>query len=233
MIAISFPQVIPQDSLSLGSELLAADELSLLEVLTKGGWVMIPIIVLSLILIAIFVERLFTLRKSSRASGMDRISQYVQHGDLGGARGFCESQNTPITRMIARGLERLGRPISEIRETISAAGKYEAFQLMKRTDIMATIAAVAPMLGFLGTVIGMIKAFQQIQNLQGNVNPSILAGGIWEALVTTAAGLLVGILAYFAYNFVLNRVSRVINEMETTASDFIDLLQEPVNPSNR
>lgn len=226
------PQFVPDSLSALGAPVAINEELSLVEILSKGGWVMIPIIILSLILIAIFIERLATLRKSSKSSGMDRIRQYVQHGDVGGAKGFCESQDTPITRMIARGLERLGRPIAEIRETINAAGKYEAFQLMKRTDIMATIAAVAPMLGFLGTVIGMIKAFQQIQNLQGNVNPSVLAGGIWEALVTTAAGLLVGILAYFAYNFVLNRVSRVINEMETTASDFIDLLQEPAGSSN-
>ena len=108
-----------------------------------------------------------------------------------------------------------------------AAGKYEAFELEKRIDILATIAGVAPMLGFLGTVTGMIRAFQEIQNLQGNVNPSVLAGGIWEALLSTAAGLVVGIMAIFFYNFLIGRINRAVHDMERSATDFIDLLQEP------
>ena len=114
-----------------------------------------------------------------------------------------------------------------------AAGKYEAFELEKRTDLLASIASIAPMLGFFGTVTGMIRAFQQIQSLQGNVNPSVLAGGIWEALITTATGLLVGIIAVFFYNFLINRINRLVNDMERSATDFIDLLQEPVQMPGR
>jgi biopolymer transport protein ExbB len=131
---------------------------------------------------------------------------------------------------LKQGLERLGRPISEIQDAVQAAGKHETFDLEKRTNLLASIAGIAPMLGFFGTVVGMIRAFQQIQNLQGNVNPSVLAGGIWEALITTATGLLVGILALFSYNFLMGRIRRISNAMERSATDFIDLLQEPVSP---
>jgi len=159
---------------------------------------------------------------------MDRVRDYVEAGDIRGALAYCEAQDKPITRILRRGLERLGRPISEIRDAVEAAGKYEAFELEKRMDILASIAGIAPMLGFLGTVTGMIEAFQQIQNLQGNVNPSVLAGGIWEALLTTAFGLVVGILALFGHNFLLTRINRLVNDMERSATDFIDLLQEAV-----
>jgi biopolymer transport protein ExbB len=204
------------------------DSMSMLDILLKGGWVMLPIAILSVLTVYLFVERVLTVRRAHQGTRWERVRSYVQDGDVHGAIAYCEAQDTPINRILIKGLERLGRRITEISEAVQAAGKYEAFQLQKRTDHLATIAGVAPMLGFLGTVTGMIRAFQQIQNLQGNVNPSVLAGGIWEALVTTAFGLVVGIVAYFAYNFLLTRISRVINEMEQTATDFLDLLQEPV-----
>ncbi|MEM6336438.1 MAG: MotA/TolQ/ExbB proton channel family protein, partial [Bacteroidota bacterium] len=183
----------------------------------------------SLLTIYLFVERFLTIRNARIDRDVTgRVRAYIQARDMGGAIAYCEAQDTPSSRMIMKGLERLGRSIREIQEAVQAAGRYETFQLQKRTDLLATIAAISPMLGFLGTVLGMIKAFQQIQNLQGNVNPSVLAGGIWEALVTTAAGLLVGILALFAYNFLVNRISRITTEMERAATDFLDLLQEPV-----
>jgi len=224
---------VPQDTLNSAvvDSLAAAasnDSMSMLEILFKGGWVMLPIALLSVITVYLFVERVLTVRRAHQGTRWERVRVYVQDGDVRGAIAYCEAQDTPISRMLIRGLERLGRRITEISEAIQAAGKYEAFQLQKRTDHLATIAGVAPMLGFLGTVTGMIRAFQQIQNLQGNVNPSVLAGGIWEALVTTAFGLVVGIVAFFAYNYLLTRISKVINEMEQTATDFLDLLQEPV-----
>ena len=231
MTALKLMQV-PQDTVSVAVDSLQAaasdGSMSMLEILFKGGWVMLPIAVLSVFAVYLFVERVLTLRKSQRGARWDRIRSYVETGDVSGAIAYCAAQDTPVSRTLTKGLERLGRPIREIQEAVQAAGKYEAFQLQKRTDHLATIAGVAPMLGFLGTVIGMIKAFQQIQNLQGNVNPSVLAGGIWEALVTTAFGLVVGVIAFFAYNFLLTRIARVINEMEATATEFLDLLQEPV-----
>jgi biopolymer transport protein ExbB len=141
--------------------------------------------------------------------------------------GYCRAHETPISRILQRGLERLGRPIGEIQDAVQAAGKHETYDLEKRTDLLASAAAIAPMLGFLGTVIGMIRAFQEVQVLQGAANPAALASGIWEALVTTAFGLAVGILALFAYNFLHNRIARVVNGMERAASEFIDLLQSP------
>lgn len=203
----------------------------MLEVLFMGGWVMIPLVLLSILTVYLLVERFITIRQASSNPDAitDRVRDYVRSGDVEGAISYCEQKDVPITRILKHGLERLGRPISEIQDAVQAAGKHESFELEKRTNLLASIAGIAPMLGFFGTVIGMIRAFQEIQNLQGNVNPSVLAGGIWEALVTTAAGLLVGILALFSYNFLIGRIRRLTNDMERSATDFIDLLQEPVS----
>jgi len=178
---------------------------------------------------------LLTLRRAATdpAEITERIREYVRAGNIHGAHAFCDAQDKPITRILKHGLERLGRPIAEIRDAVNATGKHEAFELERRTDLLASIAGIAPMLGFLGTVTGMIRAFQQIQNLQGNVNPSVLAGGIWEALISTAAGLIVGILAFFFYNYLLTRINRLVNDMERSATDFIDLLQTPAPTSNQ
>jgi biopolymer transport protein ExbB len=208
---------------------------SLLDILVLGGWVMVPLVLLSILTIYLFIERLITIRNASSNPDAitERVREYVRNGDVDGAITYCERKDVPITRILQQGLERLGRPISEIQDAVQAAGKHETFALEKRTNLLASVAGIAPMLGFFGTVIGMIRAFQEIQNLQGNVNPSVLAGGIWEALVTTAAGLLVGILALFAYNFLIGRIRRLTNDMERSATDFIDLLQEPVSSGQR
>jgi len=213
----------------------AAQGNSVLDVLVLGGWVMVPLVLLSILTIYLLVERLITIRNASSnpEAITDRVRDYVRNGDVEGAITYCRKKDVPITRILKQGLERLGRPISEIQDAVQAAGKHETYELEKRTNLLASIAGIAPMLGFFGTVLGMIKAFQEIQNLQGNVNPSVLAGGIWEALVTTAAGLLVGILALFAYNFLIGRIRRLTNDMERSATDFIDLLQEPVSSGQR
>ena len=199
------------------------------ELLFLGGWSMIPILLLSILTVAIFWERLRALR---RAQGdpqtlTQSVADYVQRGDIAGAVAFCRQHGTPASRIVQRGLERLGRPIGEIKEAVEEAGRRETYELEKRMDLLASAAAIAPMLGFLGTVTGMIAAFQEIQKYEGLVNPSLLAGGIWEALVTTAAGLAVGILALFAYNLLINRIGRLVNGLERASSDFIDLLQSP------
>lgn len=217
------------------AQTVASQVTSLLDVLVLGGWVMIPLVLLSFLAIYLLVERLITIRKASSNPDTitDRVREYVRSGDVKGAIAYCEDKDVPITRILQQGLERLGRPISEIQDAVQAAGKHETFELEKKTNLLASIAGISPMLGFFGTVIGMIRAFQEIQNLQGNVNPSVLAGGIWEALVTTAAGLLVGILALFSYNFLIGRIRRLSNDMERSATDFIDLLQEPVSSGQR
>jgi biopolymer transport protein ExbB len=214
------------DSLQTVTDPIAVSQL---DIIFQAGWIMIPVFLLSLLTIYLLIERLMTIRKSTTDRGeiMGRIHEYVAAGNINGAQAFCEVQDKPLTRILKHGLERLGRPISEIQDAVNATGKHEAFELEKRMDVLASIAGIAPMLGFLGTVTGMIDAFQEIQNLQGNVNPSVLAGGIWEALISTAAGLVVGILAFFFYNYLLGRINRLVNDMEQSATEFIDLLQTP------
>lgn len=210
----------------------ASQASSFLDILVLGGWVMVPLILLSLLAVYLLIERWIRIRQaaSNPKRITDRVREFVRNGNVQEAIRYCERKDVPITRILKQGLERLGRPISEIQDAVQAAGKHETFDLEKRTNLLASIAGIAPMLGFFGTVVGMIRAFRQIQNLQGNVNPSVLAGGIWEALITTATGLLVGILALFAYNFLIGRIRRLSNDMERSATDFIDLLQEPVSP---
>ena len=224
------------DTTAVGTSQSASGQAaSLLDILVLGGWVMIPLVLLSVLTIYLLIERLITIRQASSNPEVitERVREYVRNGNVQSAIQYCDDKDVPITRILKKGLERLGRPISEIQDAVQAAGKHETFDLEKRTNLLASIAGIAPMLGFFGTVVGMIKAFQQIQDLQGNVNPSVLAGGIWEALITTAAGLLVGILALFSYNFLMGRIRRISNDMERSASDFIDLLQEPVSPDRK
>ena len=221
------------DTLAAADSLQAASQsTSVLDLLLLGGWVMIPLLLLSVLAVFLFVERLIKIRnaQSDPDEITDRVRRFVREGNVEDALSYCQREDVPITRILRKGLERLGRPISEIQDAVQAAGRRETFELEQRTNLLASIAGVAPMLGFFGTVVGMIRAFRQIQDLQGNVNPSVLAGGIWEALITTAAGLLIGILAQLAYNFLLGRIRRITNDMERSATDFIDLLQEPVSP---
>lgn len=229
------PEVtLPVDSLSTAST--TAPALSFTDLLFEGGWVMIPILILSIVALAFFVERFLALRaaKFDLQALIVRLRSYVHSGDLKGALGYCEAQDKPVTRILHQGLERLGRPITEITDAVEVAGKEETFLLTKRMDAIASVAALAPMLGFLGTVTGMISAFQQIQALEGNVNPSVLAGGIWEALLTTAAGLAVGILALFMYNYLQGQLARRAHDLEIAAARFIDMLQEPAEgPTSR
>ncbi|WP_263788650.1 MotA/TolQ/ExbB proton channel family protein [Salinibacter grassmerensis] len=229
--ATALPQQVAPTALDT-TQTASGQAASLLDILVLGGWVMVPLVLLSVLTIYLLVERLITIRQanSDPEAITDRVREFVRSGNVEDAIQYCEDKNVPITRILQQGLERLGRPISEIQDAVQAAGKHETFDLEKRTNLLASIAGIAPMLGFFGTVVGMIRAFQQIQNLQGNVNPSVLAGGIWEALITTAAGLLVGILALFSYNYLMGRIRRLSNDMERSATDFIDLLQEPVSP---
>jgi biopolymer transport protein ExbB len=205
------------------------------ELLFLGGWSMVPIFLLSILMVAIVWERVRALRRAQGdPDSLTRsVADYVHNGDLAGAAAYCRAQDTPAARIIQRGLERLGRPIGEIKEAVQEAGRRETYALEKRMDLLASIAAIAPMLGFLGTVTGMIGAFRQIQRYEGLVNPSLLAGGIWEALVTTAAGLAVGLLALFAYNLLISRIGRLVNGLEAASSDFIDLLQTPASERRR
>lgn len=213
--------------------MMAAEEegTSLLSLLIQGGYVMIPIAILSVIAIYVIAERWQFLKNSSMDSEpfLRSVEGMLRAGETRSALNHCEQVNKPLGRILKQGIKRLGRPIADIEEGIKNAGKKEIFMLEKRMDWLATIAGVAPLIGFLGTVTGMIQAFMQIQSLQGNVNPSVLAGGIWEALITTAAGLAVGIFAYFFYNYLLSRINRMVFELEMATTEFIELLQKPAS----
>lgn len=210
---------------------LASDSpsISLLDILMQGGILMIPLLIMSMLVVFVIVERWMVLSRSK--IGVDMFLQHIKTmltaRDREGAMNYCEQVNKPLGRILKQGIRKLGRPISDIENAIQIAGKKEIFALEKRMNWLATIAGVAPLVGFLGTVTGMIDAFMEIQNLQGNANPSALAGGIWEALITTAVGLLIGIVAYGFYNFLLSKINRMVHELENASAEFIDLLQSP------
>ncbi|RNC83955.1 MAG: MotA/TolQ/ExbB proton channel family protein [Balneola sp.] len=214
------------DSLSLS---LQTDQVTFFDLMVEGGILMIPIFLLLLISIYVIVERWSALSRSHTDTErfLGSIEGMLKSGLQSDAIAYCDDFDKPLARIIKAGIKRLGRPIRDIEDAIDNAGKKEIFFLEKRMNWLATIAGVAPLLGFTGTVTGMIEAFMDIQSLQGNVNPSALAGGIWEALITTAAGLIVGLIAFGFYNFLLGRINRSIFELENASADFIDLLQSP------
>lgn len=194
-----------------------------------GGPLMIPLAICSVIAIYIFVERLLTVNKANVSSDafMGRVKELVLRGDINGAKVLCSQHDTPTARMIEKGVSRIGSPLKTIEASIENVGKIEVFRLEKNLSVLATIAGAAPMIGFLGTVIGMVNAFIAIAQEEGSVSPRLLADGIYTAMVTTVAGLVVGIIAYLGYNFLVTRVSKVIHKMEYSSIEFIDLLQEP------
>ena len=203
---------------------------SIFDMLLAGGWTMIPLLVLLIIAIFIYIERYLTIRKSDTDSEdfMEKVRGHVLSGNIQAAKGLCDSKNDAFARMIRKGIERLGTSsLKDIEASIENVGKLEIYRMERRLSILATIAGAGPMLGFFGTVIGMIKAFLVIEEKGGVVNAADLAGGISEAMVTTAAGLVVGIVAYLAYNTLVAMVNKVMYKLELTSTSFIDLLQEP------
>lgn len=222
----SQPDTSAADTLSLAAQ---QDSMSMFDLLAEGGILMIPLFLLSIVAIYVIAERWRSLNNSRvEVDGFLRtVEGMLKDGDRQRALTYCDGIDKPLPRILKAGIRRLGRPIRDIEDAISNAGKKEIYHLEKRMNWLATIAGVAPLIGFTGTVTGMIEAFMDIQSLQGNVNPSVLAGGIWEALITTATGLIVGIIAYGFYNFLLGKINRMIHELENASADFIDLLQTP------
>lgn len=206
-------------------------ELSIWDLCVEGGWIMIPLAALALVCIYIFIERVIVIRKASQsdATFMERIRDYVHEGELESALNLCRSNPTPLGRLIAKGISRIGRPTNDVLAAIENVGNIEVAGLSKGLPWLATTAAGAPMLGFLGTVIGMVKAFYSIAASGNAAQIGTFAGGIYTALVTTVAGLIVGIAAMFAYNFLVARISKVMSLMEARTMEFMDLLNEPAS----
>ena len=196
----------------------------------KGGWIMIPIAILSVISVYIFVERYFAISKAAKTDEnfMNRIKDYIHDGKIESALTLCQSTDSPIARMIEKGIQRIGRPLNDINTAIENVGRLEVFKLERGLPALATAAGGAPMIGFLGTVTGMIRAFYDMSMAGSNIDIEILSSGIYEAMVTTVAGLSVGIIAYFAYNVLVANVEKVVNDLEAHTTEFMDLLNEPV-----
>lgn len=195
----------------------------------KGGWIMIPIILLSFIAVYIFFDRFFAIRKAGKVdvSLLEKVKIYISTGKIDAALAMCKSNSNPASRMIEKGISRIGRPLTDINAAIENVGNLEISKLEKGLPVLASVAGGAPMIGFLGTVMGMIQAFYDMSNAGNNIDVTLLSAGIYQAMVTTVAGLIVGIIAYFAYNILVSNVEKVVFKMEATTSDFMDILNEP------
>jgi len=197
------------------------------DLVLQGGWAMIPLAILSVMTIYIFVERLLSINKSLKDEKgfMVEVKSLLMNGKVDDARRLCAATNNPAARMVEKGISRIGKPMRDIVSSIENVGKLEIYQLEKRLSFLATTAGVAPMIGFLGTTLGMVKTFNAMKF--NGVEIANLSGGIMEAMVTTIAGLVVGIIAYGAYNYLVARVDKVIHSMEGASIEFLDLLNEP------
>jgi biopolymer transport protein ExbB len=206
----------------------APEQLNLLQLIMKGGWVMYPILILSIMAFYIFFERYFTLRKAIKdeSSLLMQVRELIKQGNLNAALALCKQSNTPISRMLQKGLLRIGKPIKEIEGAIENVGKLEVAKLEKNISVLGIVAGIAPMLGFVGTISGVIKIFYNI-SLSDNISMGSIAGGLYEKMITSAAGLIVGILAYVGHHILNLMVDKIILKLETESIDFIDLLEEP------
>ena len=204
-------------------------EISVWDLTMAGGWLMIPLALLAIVSIYIFFERLFAINRANRQDNtfMDRIKDLIHRGEVDQALSLCRDTNTPYSRMIEKGVTRIGRPMNDVLVAIENVGNMEVAKLEKGFNWLATTAAGAPMIGFLVSVTGMVQAFFQLARAGNHRNVTSLASGIYQALVTTVAGLIVGIIALFAYNYLTSRVNKVMNKLEGKTMEFMDLLNEP------
>lgn len=225
---------LPMDSASHVQDQVAQlaspteESLNLIQLLMKGGWIMIPILLLFFLGLVIFVERYITIRKASKADGglMAQIKSNVLSGKLDAAIAVTRSSNTALARMLQKGLTRVGRPIKDIEGAIENVGKLEVARLEKNINILGIIAGIAPMLGFVGTIFGVIQIFREVE-LAGGIDIGSVSGGLYVKMIASASGLTIGILAYIGYHILNMMVDRLILKMETEAVEFIDLLDEP------
>ena len=207
------------------------ERITLWDMTLKGGWIMLVLACLLALAIYIAIERYLALRQALKTENddlfMNSIREYIHKGDVDAARSLSKSTNSPLARMVDKGLSRLGRPLSDIQAAIENEGKLEVARLEKRVSLVATVASLGPMIGFLGTVTGMVTCFQDMAFAGNNIDISVLATGMYEAMVTTIGGLIVGIICYFLYNILVTRINKVVLDIEVRATEFMDLLHEP------
>ncbi|MEG1555755.1 MAG: MotA/TolQ/ExbB proton channel family protein [Bacteroidales bacterium] len=207
-------------------------ELSLFELVFDPNslWIMIPLIIMFALAIYLFVEKWLVLSKAAKEERnfMNNIRDFIHDGKIDSAVALCKGNDTPLARMIEKGLSRIGKPLNDIATAIENTGKLEVQRLEKRVSILATISGAAPMLGFLGTVVGMVIAFHNMSANPNNLNISLLSSGIYTAMITTVGGLIVGIVSYIFYNLTVSKISQVVYVLEAKTTEFMDLLHEPV-----
>lgn len=216
---------VQQQAVQLAS---TGENLNLIQLLMKGGWIMLPILFLLFLGLVIFFERYITIRKASKSDSglMSQIKSNVMSGRLDAAIAVCRSSNSALARMLQKGLSRVGRPIKDIEGAIENAGKLEVSKLEKNINILGIIAGIAPMMGFVGTIFGVIQIFREVE-IAGGIDIGSVSGGLYVKMIASASGLTVGILAYIGYHILNMMVERLILRMETDAVEFIDLLDEP------
>ena len=204
-------------------------KLSLIDMATKGGWLMIVLLILSIIAIYIFGNKWWMIHKASSIDKnfMKDIHDFIHDGKIKSALELCQKYDSPVARLVEKGIERIGRPLGDIQTAVENMGNVEVARLEKGLPTLATISGGAPMIGFLGTVTGMIEAFFRMSTAGNNIDITLLSGGIYEAMVTTVGGLFVGIIAYFGYNYLTSQISNLVFKMESTTIEFIDMLHEP------
>lgn len=202
--------------------------MSIFSIVVKGGWILVPIFISSVVAVAIILDRYIVIRKSRMnvPSFIVKIRSYLKKKDITRAIEYCMEDKSPSANIIKKGLKKYKLGHERVKEAIENAGKQEINKLEKGLNVLATISGVAPLLGFLGTVTGMISAFMRIEDLKGAANPSDLAGGIWEALLTTAFGLAVGIIAFTFYNYLVASINKLVLDMEVISNDVVDILEE-------
>ncbi len=202
--------------------------LSLLDLIMKGGWIMIPIGLLSIITVYLMVERFIVINKASKVDKgfMANIKSTLLDGKIDAALSMCRSSNAPIARLLEKGIKRLGKPIKEIESAVENTGKLEIYKLEKNLSYLGIIAGIAPMLGFIGTIAGVIRIFYNI-SLANDISIKLIADGLYEKMITSAAGLLVGIIAHVGFHYLNSMIDRVSFQLESTTVEFIDLIQEP------
>lgn len=208
--------------------------MNLFSIFLKGGILMWPILLISVIAVKIIVERYLVIRKSKSniPAFLVKLRYFLKKRDIPGAINFCNQEKSSVSNIVKKGLKKLNLGNERVKEAIESAGKQEIVKLEKGLSLLATISGAAPLLGFLGTVTGMIAAFRKIEDLQGNTNPSDLAGGIWEALLTTAFGLIVGIIATTFYNLLVEKVNSLVLDLEVVSNDIVDILEEMAKNKN-
>ena len=216
---------------TLASASASPERITLWDMALNGGWIMLVLVLLLVLALYIFIERYLTLNGALKGQDdelfMEKIRQYVHEGNVEEARRLAKETATPLGRMISKGFSRLGRPLPDIQAAIENEGQLEVARLEKRVSYVATVASLGPMIGCLGTVTGMITAFQDMAYAGNNIDIQLLSTGIYEAMVTTVGGLIVGIVCYFLHNLLVSRINKVVFELEVRANEFMDLLHEP------